>query len=181
MTEQSADAPSGATTSWTDSTGREWAAKIDLGAARRFVDEKGIDLLNAEQLGQAMQDPWRVLDLLVLAHRTQAQARQLSDGDLVELATETEEIAQASFESTGEALAAFFGRLRRQSLALVVRKAMAVSRTQEQKTTHTLETRADEILEHTISQAEEEMNRKLDQFLQGSSGQMSTSTRRSAA
>jgi Glu-tRNA(Gln) amidotransferase subunit E-like FAD-binding protein len=108
---------------WTDTTGRQWLARVTIGDAQRIKAELQIDLLDPEQLGGTFADPFRVVELLAAIHRDQITAAGLTAGDFVELATETAEVSNAAAAALEAALADFFRRLRRPALAAVIERA----------------------------------------------------------
>lgn len=107
---------------WTDASGRQWIAKIDIGDAER-LRTIGLDVLNPKAIGNVFADPFKVVELIVAVHEKQWTAQNLTDGDFAAIATETEEVANAAADALEVALADFFRRLRRPALAAVVERA----------------------------------------------------------
>lgn len=107
---------------WRDANGREWIARLDIGAAEDLKG-RGLDILDPHALGDAIADPIKALEIMAAAHRKQCAERNLEIGDFVEVATETEQVALAAAVALEAALADFFRRLRRPALAGVVATA----------------------------------------------------------
>ncbi len=107
---------------WKDNKGREWIARISIELAEQLKRD-GVDLLEPKQVGALFTDPFKVLELLAKIHEAQIEAADINAAVFVELATETEEVANAAAAALEAALTDFFRRLRKPALATVAEKA----------------------------------------------------------
>lgn len=113
---------------WSDSSGRRWIAKCTIGIAMALKDS-GIDLMNPDQLAKLYSDPFEFLKLGAKLHDSaQMKDHGISETDLLDLMTETTEIAEASLNAVEAALADFFHRVRGgKPLAAVLQRAAEAS------------------------------------------------------
>ena len=86
----------------------------------------------------------------------------MTRGDFAEICTETEAIANAAVDALVEALADFFGRLRKPALASVVRKAIEAARATENQAQQMLETRGDEVLTSVMRKSRDALAKAID-------------------
>ena len=149
-------------TTWTDARGKQWSARMTIGEAIRIKSEDGIDLLDAEQLGTTTNDPLAVVHLLCCVHGPQIEKNGMTRGDFAEICTETEAIANAAVDALVEALADFFGRLRKPALASVVRKAIEAARATENQAQQMRETRGDEVLTSVMRKSRDALAKAID-------------------
>lgn len=150
-----------ATTKWTDAENRTWSARLTIGEAQRLRTEEGIDLLDAEALKRLVSDPLTVVRLICSVHAPQYEEAGLTVGDFAEICTSTEEVASAAADAMVEALADFFGRLRKPALAQVIRLALDAANSAERQATMKVHDRGRKKMDEAIARAMDELDAAL--------------------
>jgi len=140
-----------AKTTWTDTQGRTWSARMTIAEANRLKAEESIDLLDPESLKLLIGDPLAVVGLICAVHAPQINEAGLTRGDFAEVCTETERVASDAADALVEALADFFGRLRKPALATLVKVAMQTTNAAEQQVKLRVETKGRAMMESQLA------------------------------
>jgi hypothetical protein len=122
---------------FTDSTGQKWDLSVRFAAVRRVKDMLGLNLLSLVEdklkpLGELLSDPCRLVDVLYVLVKPQADAAGLSDVDFGErLDGESLEAAADAF--LAELFNFFPDRRAREALRKLREALVLVAKDQEEK------------------------------------------------
>ena len=151
-----------AKTIWTDTQGRTWSARMTIAEANRLKAEEGIDLLDPEALKMLIGDPLAVVGLICAVHGPQIAEQGLTRGDFAELCTETEQVASAAADALVEALADFFGRLRKPALATIARMSVETANAAEQQVKIRVETKGRAMMQASLAKGVADLDAALE-------------------
>jgi len=126
---------------------------MTIAEANRLKAEESIDLLDPESLKLLIGDPLAVVGLICAVHAPQISEAGLTRGDFAEVCTETERVASDAADALVEALADFFGRLRKPALATIVRMALETANAAEQQATLRVETKGRAMLQAALARS----------------------------
>jgi hypothetical protein len=110
-------------TSFQDKTGRKWAIELTIGIAR-----KAFDISKENSLVEIIEDPYRRFDLLWMICEDQAKAEEI-DVSTFDLLVADEATYIAANEALLETIEAFFRRIGKESLALLMTKTREAAKT----------------------------------------------------
>lgn len=142
-----------AKTTWTDLKGRTWSSRVTLAEYSRLKSEEGIDLCDPEQLKTLVADPLSVVHLLCCVHGPQIAEEGMTRGDFAEVCTETEGVAVDAADALVEALADFFGRLRKPALANVVRLALEAATAAERQANQLIDSKGRAMMDRAMAKS----------------------------
>lgn len=149
-------------TTWTDSQGRTWSARVTIAEALRLKKEDDIDLLDSRAITELVSDPLQIVYLLCCIHSPQCEEHGVAGaGDFAEVCTETEAVAIGAVDALSEGLADFFGRLGKPSLANVVRRAMQAARQAEQAANRVIEEQGESVVRMVAGKAESDIRKAI--------------------
>lgn len=149
-------------TSWTDADGTQWSARMTIAEAQRLKADEGIDLLDPEQLKSLVSDPLSVVHLITCVHAPQIEEAGITRGDFAELCTQTEGIATDAADALVEALADFFGRLRKPALANVVRLALEAATAAERQANQLIDSKGRKMMDRAMAKSLADLDAAID-------------------
>lgn len=152
-----------AKTIWTDTLGRTWSARMTIAEANRLKSEEGIDLLDPESLKMLIGDPLAVVGLICSVHAPQIAQQGLTRGDFAELCTETDKVASDAADALVEALADFFGRLRKPALATIARMSVETANAAEQQVMIRVETKGRAMMQASLARGLADLDAAIEQ------------------
>lgn len=118
------------TPQFTDRDKRDWPLALDFPDVSRIKKATELDLLAKDDLAKMSDDLSLLVDVMYVAWKPLADARELSDEDFGRLVSHCFEGAARAFN---EALADFFLRVGRRPMAQMIRAAMELGTAQVQR------------------------------------------------
>lgn len=165
--------------SFKDSADNVWHVAFNVTAARQLKQgatgtDRSIDILDANELGAAFDDPYQRFDLVWAACASQAKQRDIAtpeDFDAMlfppELPAEEAERIWAEIEqAVQEGLTDFFRRIGQAALAEVITKAKAARQKLEDVAVKKLQSaKAENLIDRAVEKAEAVVDREFDKAM----------------
>ncbi|MGN6543780.1 MAG: hypothetical protein ACTHK7_01940 [Aureliella sp.] len=109
-------------TKFTDKNGQAWDVELTVGVAR-----KAFDISKPETVSAILDDPFQRFDLLWLLCSAQAESRNLTQEAFDQLVADERTFVEAN-AALLESIEAFFRRIGKESLALLMQKTRAAAK-----------------------------------------------------
>lgn len=156
--------------SWKDNDGRDWPLEFGFGTVKRVKRLTSIDLLQQEDTARYTRDLSLLVDVMYAAWQPRAEELKVTDEQFGELVFAHFEDATRAYV---EALADFFHRLGRSTMATMLTTAMRLQEEQKKAIEEKLNPTT---IESLLRQQNQNELTKLDQALQEILGGGSTSS-----
>lgn len=150
---------------WIDAKGVTWVARMTIGLAMELKDQ-GIDLLNPDQLAKIYADPIQFLKLAAKLHKASLEENGVAEIDLMDLMTETAEVAEKSLQAVEAALVDFFHRVRggKPLAAVLTRASEAAAKTADAQVAMIQGDKGEKAMQSLIDGALKPLADKLEQL-----------------
>lgn len=141
-------------TRFIDKNGQAWDVELTVGVAR-----KAFDISKPETVSQILDDPFQRFDLLWLICAAQAESRNLTQEAFDQLVADERTFVEAN-AALLESIEAFFRRIGKESLALLMKKTRDAAKSLDTLATEkvaNLDSTLNAVIENSIAEMEAEI------------------------